>query len=93
MLICFCENNFSDRKTFNQNLKLSLSFYWQLWLILPFQLKENQLKELEAQAESFLQQLHSMPPIPLQEPTVTFSAAIMPIKGATSLSGLKALLF
>ncbi|GFN93147.1 LOW QUALITY PROTEIN: histone-lysine N-methyltransferase mll3, partial [Plakobranchus ocellatus] len=54
-------------------------------------LKENQLKELEAQAETFLQQLHSMPPISLQEPTVTFSAAIMPIKGATSLTGLSAL--
>ncbi|RUS74026.1 hypothetical protein EGW08_018225 [Elysia chlorotica] len=53
-------------------------------------LKENQLKELEAQAESFLQQLHSTP-IPLQEPTVTFSAAIMPIKGATSLSGVSVL--
>lgn len=51
-------------------------------------MKENQLKELEAQAETFLQQLHNLPPISLREPIVATSMCILPVKGASSLTGL-----
>lgn len=51
------------------------------------QMKENQLKELEAQAETFLQQLHNLPPISLREPTVAMSMCILPVKGAALISG------
>ncbi|KAH9514339.1 Histone-lysine N-methyltransferase 2C [Bulinus truncatus] len=54
-------------------------------------LKENQIKELEAQAETFLQQLHNMPPISLQEPIIATSMSILPVKGATSFTGISAL--
>ena len=56
-------------------------------------LKENQLKELEAQAqaETLLQQLHNMPPIPLQEPIIANHMSILPIKGATHITGVSSL--
>ncbi len=49
-------------------------------------MKETQLKELEA-AESLLQQLHNMPPIPLQEPIIANTMAILPVKGANTITG------
>ncbi|XP_059154742.1 histone-lysine N-methyltransferase 2C-like isoform X4 [Physella acuta] len=54
-------------------------------------LKENQLKELEAQAETFLHQLHNMPPIQLQEPVIATSMSILPVKGASTLTGTSSL--
>lgn len=48
---------------------------------------EQRESELEFMAETFLQQLHSLPSVALREPDITVLYSIVPIKGGPSLSG------
>ena len=48
---------------------------------------EQRESELEFMAETFLQQLHSLPSVPLREPDITILYSIVPIKGGPSVSG------
>ena len=49
--------------------------------------QERRDSELEFMVETFLQQLHSLAPVKLQEPDVTLLHSIVPVKGATVMTG------
>nr|KAG5705670.1 hypothetical protein BaRGS_026609 [Batillaria attramentaria] len=48
---------------------------------------EQREMELEFMAETFLQQLHNLQSVALREPTITLTYSLVPIKGATTVTG------
>ncbi|XP_070175347.1 histone-lysine N-methyltransferase 2C-like isoform X3 [Littorina saxatilis] len=52
---------------------------------------EQRESELEFMAETFLQQLHSLPSVSLREPDITLLYSIVPIRGAPKVTGVSSL--